>query len=64
MTSPDMLSVSALNLLLVVAGQHGADVPVLRQAIGYAPAGQYSQYRRERACGFARTFSRVCYGVE
>jgi AraC-like DNA-binding protein len=38
MTPPDTLSVSSLNLLLWVAGQHGADVPALCQAVGFDPA--------------------------
>ena len=38
MTSPDTLSVSSLNMLLWVAGQHGADVPTLCQAIDFDPA--------------------------
>ncbi|MBH8569939.1 AraC family transcriptional regulator [Microvirga sp. STS02] len=35
---PDTLAVSSLNMLLWVAGQHGADVPALSQAIGFDPA--------------------------
>jgi AraC-like DNA-binding protein len=38
MTPPDTLSVSSLNLLLWLAGQHGADVPALSQAIGFDPS--------------------------
>jgi AraC-like DNA-binding protein len=38
MTPPDTLSVSSLNMLLWVAGQHGADVPALCQAVGFDPA--------------------------
>ena len=38
MTPPDTLAVSSLNLLLWVAGQHGADVPALSQAVGFDPA--------------------------
>ena len=33
---PDTLAASSLNLLLWAAGQHGADVPALCRAIGYA----------------------------
>ena len=42
MMPPDTLAASSLNLLLGVAGQHGADVPALCRAIGFdptAPAG-------------------------
>ena len=35
MTPPDTLAASSLNTLLWAAGQHGADVPALCQAIGY-----------------------------
>ena len=38
MTPPDTLAASSMNLLLWVAGQHGADVPALCRAIGYDPA--------------------------
>lgn len=38
MTPPDTLAASSLNLLLWVAGQHGADVPALCQAVGFDPA--------------------------
>lgn len=38
MMPPDTLSVSSFNLLLWVAGQHGADVPALCQAVGFDPA--------------------------
>ena len=37
MTPPDTLAVSSLNLLLWVAGQHGADVVALSQAVGFDP---------------------------
>lgn len=37
MTTPDTLSVAALNLLLWAAGQQGADVPALSRAIGFDP---------------------------
>ena len=38
MTPPDTLAVSSLNMLLWVAGQHGADVPALCQAVAFNPA--------------------------
>ncbi|GAA4040279.1 AraC family transcriptional regulator [Hymenobacter glaciei] len=38
MTPPDTLAASSLNLLLWVAGQHGADVPALCRAIEFDPA--------------------------
>ena len=38
MTPPDTLAVSSLNMLLWVAGQHGADVPALCQAVEFDPA--------------------------
>ena len=38
MTPPDTLAASSLNLLLWVAGEHGADVPALCRAIAYDPA--------------------------
>ena len=38
MAPPDTLAASSLNLLLGVAGQHGADVPALCRAIGFDPA--------------------------
>ncbi|WP_210519198.1 AraC family transcriptional regulator [Hymenobacter terricola] len=38
MTPPDTLAASSLNLLLWVAGQHGADVPALCRAIDFDPA--------------------------
>ncbi|MDQ2794920.1 MAG: AraC family transcriptional regulator [Bacteroidota bacterium] len=38
MTPPDTLAASSLNLLLWVAGQYGADVPALSQAVGFDPA--------------------------
>ena len=38
MTPPDTLAASSLNMLLWVAGQHGADVPTLSQAVGFNPA--------------------------
>jgi AraC-like DNA-binding protein len=38
MTPPDTLSVSSFNLLLWVAGQHGANVPALCHAVGFDPA--------------------------
>ncbi|MFD1469036.1 AraC family transcriptional regulator [Hymenobacter caeli] len=38
MTPPDTLAASSLNLLLWAAGQHGASVPALCQAIGFDPA--------------------------
>lgn len=34
---PDTLAVSSLNMLLWMAGQHGADVPTLCQAVGFDP---------------------------
>lgn len=37
MTPPDTLAASSLNLLLGVAGQHGANVPALCRAISFAP---------------------------
>ena len=37
MKPPDTLAVSSLNMLLGVAGQHGANVPALMQAIGFDP---------------------------
>ena len=37
-TPPDTLAASSLNLLLGVAGQHGADVPALCRAIDYDAA--------------------------
>lgn len=42
MTPPDTLAVSSLNLLLWVAGQHGANVPTLCHAIGFDPAATAS----------------------
>ena len=38
MTPPDTLAASSLNMLLWVAGQHGASVPALYQAVGFDPA--------------------------
>ena len=38
MTPPDTLAVSSLNMLLWVAGQHGADVSALCQAVEFDPA--------------------------
>ena len=38
MTPPDTLAASSLNMLLWVAGQHGADVPALSRAVGFDPA--------------------------
>jgi AraC-like DNA-binding protein len=37
MTTPDTLAASSLNMLLWVAGQHGANVPALSQAIEFEP---------------------------
>ena len=38
MPAPDTLAVSSLNMLLWVAGQHGADGPALSRAVGFDPA--------------------------
>ncbi|MDQ2772426.1 MAG: AraC family transcriptional regulator, partial [Bacteroidota bacterium] len=38
MPPPDTLAASSLNMLLWVAGQHGADGPTLSRAVGFDPA--------------------------